>query len=177
MGDIIDETFNQLSARYGEVEEQLDSLPLPAQTFIRVLAAQGVIDNGAIDISSEQIGLENLRIPGSSRLIELLAARNRQKNWKELLALSPSVTLIYTKASGNGLCALIMIMKNSRFEDGATSFAEMKGYGKSSPSFAKHTKRSLPNQSLEKKEGKTPTIHTRIAILKHSHWRSATKPV
>ena len=46
MGDIIDEIFNRLTTRYGEVEEQLDSLPLSAQIFIRVLAAQGVIDNG-----------------------------------------------------------------------------------------------------------------------------------
>jgi hypothetical protein len=46
MGDIIDDTFGRIRLRYGKIEKDLDLLPSAVQHFIRVYAAQGVIDNG-----------------------------------------------------------------------------------------------------------------------------------
>ncbi len=46
VADIIDETFNRLSSRYGSFEEQIDTLPPVIQNFLLVVSAQGVIDNG-----------------------------------------------------------------------------------------------------------------------------------
>ena len=46
MGDIIQDTFRQLEEQYGAIDDQFDSFPDVVKNFIRVHAAQGVIDNG-----------------------------------------------------------------------------------------------------------------------------------
>ena len=46
MDDIISKTFRRLEEQYGHIEGSLDSLPQVVANFLRIHAAQGVIDNG-----------------------------------------------------------------------------------------------------------------------------------
>ncbi len=130
MADIIDETFNRLSSRYGSFEEQIDTLPPVIQNFLLVVSAQGVIDNGGYRYF---FGADWPGNPPYSKFIDAYQSIGCEEQAKELervVGTFPSVSLICAQVNGNGLCALIMITRHSRFVNGATSFVGMTKFGK-----------------------------------------------